>query len=447
MSVENLLISVIVEDGAAVLRTLYANGISLADFPTWEEEFDWVEKRLARRRVLNRRVFRQRFPEFEWKLPKEPLKALIEELKEERAFEAVSALVKSMGERLEHDNAADLAAEAREHLTKITRMNTPMSDSVLEDWQDDVADMKRHMRLARGGAPVGIKTGFRHLDHHWGGFIEGQMICVLGRTGEGKSYKTATFALAAKLQRANVGYFTPELSRHEVKSRIHTLASAKQSIQKACGLERSFRNRSLLFKRGFNIKSYERFCQYFDEELPGRIHLLTGSHRGQKMTINYIEDRIMELGLDLVIIDPIYLVKPVRIYRDNPYATVGTIAEATEELAERHNVPIVITNQANRQGAQGDAPHKDKSFGSDLPAQLSDYVLGVKHLSDENRMIVRCTKSRFGQEFRYEIDFFPNTGLIRELTPLKGSYLSDESEDERTPVSNRTGVDDNGDEG
>jgi hypothetical protein len=430
MSVENLILSAIVEDGASVLRTLYANGVSAGDFPVYEEEFDWIEKRLARRRVLNRRVFRQRFPDFEWRLPKEPTKDLISELKEERAFEEVNTLVASLSERLERDNAIDLATEARERLSQITRMHQPMSDSVLEDWQEDVADMKRHMRLARAGVPVGLKTGFRHLDHHWGGFIQGQMICVLGRTGEGKSYKTAVFALAAKLQRANVGYFTPELSRHEVKCRIHTLASAKRSVQEACGLERSFRNRALLFKRGFNIKSYERFCRYFDEELPGRIHLLTGSHRGTKMTINYIEDRIIELGLDLVIIDPIYLVKPVRIYRDNPYATVGTIAEATEELAERHNVPIVITNQANRQGPQGDAPHKDKSFGSDLPAQLSDYVLGVKHLSDENKMIVRCTKSRFGQEFRYEIDFFPNIGTIRELTPIKGSYLSDDDQDE-----------------
>jgi DnaB-like helicase C terminal domain len=444
MSVENLVISVLVEDGASVLRTLYANGVTIQDFPVYDEEFDWIEKRLARRKVLNRRVFRQRFPEFEWSLPKEPTKDLISELKEERAFEEVNTLIAGLSERLERDNAIDLATEAREQLSRITRMHAPMSDSILEDWREDVADMKRHMRLARAGAPVGIKTGFKHLDHHWGGFIQGQMICVLGRTGEGKSYKTAVFALAAKLQRANVGYFTPELSRHEVKCRIHTLASAKASIQEACGLERSFRNRALLFKRGFNIKSYERFCQYFDEELPGRIHLLTGQHRGQKMTIGYIEDRIVELGLDLVIIDPIYLVKPIRIYRDNPYATVGTIAEATEELAERHSVPIVITNQANRQGPQGDAPHKDKSFGSDLPAQLSDYVLGVKHLSDENRMIVRCTKSRFGQEFRYEIDFWPNTGLIRELTPIKGSYLTDDDPDEARELITHSGGDDNG---
>lgn len=72
-------------------------------------------------------------------------------------------------------------------------------------------------------------------------------------------------------------------------------------------------------------------------------------------------------------------------------------------------------------------------------------MLGVKHLSDENKMIVRCTKSRFGQEFRYEVDFWPNTGVINELTPIKGNYLSeDDQERGRAMVADRTG-DDNGD--
>lgn len=430
MSAENLLISSIVEEGISALRVLYANGISVQDFPIYEEEFDWCQKRVERRKPLNRRVFRQRFPDFEWMVPKESVKDLALELKEERAFEEVNQLVQTLAESLEPDNAIDLATEARERLSLITRMHSPISDSVLEDWKEDIVTMKQQMRLARAGNPIGIQTGFAHLDHHWGGFIPGQMVCVLGRTGEGKSMKTAFFALEAKLQNANVGYFTPELSRAEVKARIHTLASAKKSIQKALGLERSFRNRSLMFARGFNIKQYERFCQYFDEGLPGRIHLLTGQRRGQKMTMGYIEDRIVELGLDLVIIDPIYLVQPVRVYRDNPFMTVGSTAEAAEELAERYSVPVVITNQANRQGNNGDAPHKDKSYGTDVVNHVSDYVLGVKHMSDENRMLCRCTKSRFGQEFRYDLALFPNTGTMRELTPLKGNYYRNDDNDE-----------------
>lgn len=423
MSVENLTIAALVEDGATALRTLYANGVTAHDFPIYEEEFQWIEKRLARRKTLNRRVFRQRFPDFEWEgVPRESIKDLAAELKEERAFEEVTSIMETLSDRLERDNALDLATEVRERLSTVTRRFAPMSDSVLEDWKDDVAEMRRHMQAARAGKPIGLKTGFAHLDHHWGGLLPGQMICILGRTGEGKSLKTYAMGLNAKFQGANVGVFTPELSRHEVKCRVHTLASARQDVKRELGLKHSFRNRALFLRQGFNLKSYQRFCEYF-ESLPGRMYLLSGIKRHGKMSVGYIEDRIVELALDLVIIDPIYLLKPVTVYKDNPYATVGAIAEAVEVLAESYDIPIIITNQANRQSAgRGDAPHKDSSYGSDIPAQLSDVVLGVKHLSNEHRMICRCTKSRFGQEFRYEIGLHANTGAMKELTPLDGNY-------------------------
>jgi hypothetical protein len=439
MSVEALTVAALVEDGASALRTLYSQGVTSHDFPIYEEEFEWIEKRIARKKTINWRVFRQKFPDFDKVIPSESIKDLAAELKEERAFEEVNALMASLSERLEKDTALDLAVEARDKLGLITRQFSPMSYSVLEDWREDVDEMKRWMKLAKAGHPVGLTTGFVHLDHHWGGFLPGQTILILGRTGEGKSLKTAAFALNAKLQGANVGLFTPELSRHETKCRIHTLASARKDIQRACGLERSFRNRALMFRRGFNIKSYAKFCEHF-ESLPGRLHLLSGTHRHDQMTVGFIENMIVELALDLVIIDPIYLLKPVRVWKDNPYATVGSTAEAVENLAERYNIPIVITNQANRQGPQGDAPHKDRSFNSDAPAQLSDYVLGVKHLSDENRMICRCSKSRFGQEFRYEIQLYPNTGVVRELTPLAGNYYNGTDEPDEEELREMVGT-------
>ena len=45
-------------------------------------------------------------------------------------------------------------------------------------------------------------------------------------------------------------------------------------------------------------------------------------------------------------------------------------------------------------------------------------------------MICRCTKSRFGQShFRYEIMLHANTGAIKELTPVKGSYFNGKDDD------------------
>lgn len=438
MSVEALAIAAVVEDGASALRTLFAAGVTEYDFPIYDEEFNWITARLARRKTLNRRVFRQRFPDFEWIKAKESVKDLASELKEERAFEEVNALVATLAQELEKDNALDLAVMAREKLSMVTRKFSPVADSILEDWKEDIAEMRRHMLAAKSGAPIRLRTGFAHLDHHWGGFMPGQFIEVLGRTGEGKSLKLYAMALECKLQNATVAIFTPELSRHEVKSRVHTLCSARPEVKEALGLTRSFRNRALLFREGFNLKSYQRFCEYFKEELPGTMHLLSGQGRSEQMTVGYIEDRVVELGIDVVFVDPIYLLKPVRYHHEsNTYQEVAWIAEALHRISEQYNVPIIFTNQAHHDGATGDAPGKEKSFGAKALIHLVDAVLGVKHISDENRMICRCSKSRFGENnFRYEIGLHANTGVIKELTPLKGSYYngSDDDADEEDVI-------------
>jgi len=105
---------------------------------------------------------------------------------------------------------------------------------------------------------------------------------------------------------------------------------------------------------------------------------------------------------------------------------VAWTAEALHHLGEQYNIPIVFTNQANdkKAGARDDAPHKSDVFGAQAMSHLVDYVLGVKHISEENHMICRGTKSRFGQNFRYELGFYANTGVVKEKTPLKGDYMN-----------------------
>jgi RecA/RadA recombinase len=440
MSVETLVIAKVVSEGAGALRKLYANGISCEDFPLWDEEFRWVEARLTRRKPLNRRVFRQRFPDFEWDgTPEEDITDLAAELKEERAFEAVTAIMSTLSEQLDKDNALELAGELRDHLSKVTRNFLPMSDIDLDgDVVEVIREMRQRMLLAKQGLSPGIPTGFVHLDHHWGGMMPGTFTEVIGRTGEGKSYKTMAFAWSAKKHGYRTGIFTPEFNAHQTRCRYHTLASADKEIQEAVGLKRSFRNRALMMGHGFNLKSYQHFLEYM-ESTPGRVHLLSGQHRNEQMSVGYIEDRVAELGLDLVVVDPIYMLKPVRYTTEgNSYQETAWTAEALHRISETYNIPIIVTNQAHEQGgSQDDAPHKSRSWGTKQINHLADHVLGVKHMSEENRMICRATKSRFGEDFRYDIRFFANTGVVKELTPVTGSYLNghhDETEDEMQHV-------------
>lgn len=430
MSAEAILLSKLVEEGAGALRQVYTHGIGANHFTIYRNEFAWVESRVSRRKPINRRTFREAFPDFEWTPTRdEAVPDLALELKEEVALAEMTALIATLSEEANKDNVLSLALQAREKLTEITRAHSPVSDVDLDEWQHTIKEMRQGQILAAQGKRLGFLTGIDHIDVHWGGLNPGQFIEILGRSGQGKSYFLTIVAwMVRQLNGARVGIFTPELSEHEVKCRYHTIASADKKIQATLGLQRSFRNRALMDRNGFNLKSYQGLCEYL-VTLPGCMRLLSGTGMHEKMSVAYIEDRIIEHNLDFAIVDPIYLLKPVRIARgsDSSWQETAWVAEALHEVTERLNVPIMFSNQSHLTGA--DAPGMDQSFGAKALVHLGDYVLGVMFLSSENRAVLKASKSRFGVPFRCEMQMIPNTGHWKVETPIIGNIYNSQRDE------------------
>lgn len=429
MSVENHVIASIVSEGAGALRKCYQSGVSAQDFVTCEEEFRWLEDRFSSRQPVNQRIFKRKFPDFEYLPTDERLQDLLNELKNETAYTQMRSLLETLDEELEVDTAIQKAEAARDILSQITRQYAPVSDHALvSGWREHLEEAKRLRKLRQAGIEPGIPTGLKWIDFHWDGLIAGRMVVVLGRPGEGKSFLTEKFGTHAVFTKHRVLKFSPEMNRHEHTCRFHTLLSGYPEVKSALGMEHSFRNRALMKGIGYNLKTYKRFLEYVEAEM-GEMILMTATHRHRKMSPAFIEAKIADLAPDLVIIDPIYKLHPVRS-RMSRVEELSEISDSIQDLAETYNVPIVVTNQAHRQmSGKDDAPHKDSSFNSDVPIQEADHVIGVKNMSEEKRMILRCSKSRFGQDFRFELVFYPNTGVMREVTEPQGSYMNGADED------------------
>lgn len=431
MSVEAFALAAIVEQGAGGLRVVYQQGVTAEDFQVCEEEFQWIEDRASRRKAINPRVFRRAFPDFEWTPTSERLQDLLDDLKNERAYVATKSLIHELAGNLEIENAIDQAQFARDALAEITRLHAPASDhALISDWESHYAEQKAIRALRNAGEPPGIPTGLQWLDHHWDGLGQGRLIVLLGRPGEGKSFLLGKFAAHAVFLGYRVVLFSPEMKRREHVCRIHTLLSAYPEIKAGCNLRNSFRNRALMSGKGYNMKKYKRFMQHLDDNY-GEINLLSQTHRRERMTAGFIEAKVDELQPDLVIVDPIYLLGNVR-NRNSRWEEILDNVEAMEHISEAFNVPVVITNQSKRPDSgkmREDAPNREESFGSDVPSQMADHVIGVKHISEEHRLIVRCTKSRFGADFRFECNFFPNVGIMREASEPTGSYYNGNDED------------------
>jgi hypothetical protein len=151
------------------------------------------------------------------------------------------------------------------------------------------------------------------------------------------------------------------------------------------------------------------------------------------MSVAYIEGRVDDLGLDMVIVDPIYKLKVAK--RQLRHEELGDITDQLQDLCQMRDIPVIVSNQAHRQASlKGQAPDKDTSFGSDTPVQEASYVIGVRYFEDEGVMQLRCTKSRFGSGFKLDVRFNPNTGYLSDDTPVEGNYYNGKDEEFRAKV-------------
>jgi replicative DNA helicase len=324
------------------------------------------------------------------------------------------------------ENAIFKAAELREVLGQVLKIHAPHSDVLVkDDWKGHLKRLQELAIISQNGDIAGIPTGLPHLDHHWGGLQGEASYVVLGRPGDAKSMTLVKMAVTGAWNGHRMGFFSPEMTEHQHRCRIYTMLSAIPEIQKACGLRAAFRNRALREGHGFNMKTYKRFLEYIEEEMVGEIVILTQKYRREKMSASYIESRVEDLGLEAIFVDPIYKLRPPR-HRGNKWEELAEITDSLVDIAHGFNIPVVMSNQANRAlvGKRGDAPDKDSSFGSDAPVQEADTVIGVKHYSEERLMKFSCTKNRHGEPFKFSARFLPNIGVMDDVTPLTGDYYN-----------------------
>jgi replicative DNA helicase len=423
VSVESLVISEMLREGSP--KKVLQAGISVEHFEMYDEEMKWIIEQYEGRKVINIRRFKAKFPEFEVLPTRERIQDLVEDLRQERAFVSISSALDVVGESIEIDNALEKALQLKEILGDVIREHSPVSDVMVKsDWEAHYEEMKRLEAIREAGDTAGIPTGFKHLDHHWGGLQGGNLYVPLGRPGDGKSYFLAKLATSAMLDGRRVGLFSPEMNEFQHRCRISTLLSADPWVKKQFGNDRSFRNRALMDGWGFNRKQYRRFLQFIEQEVKGEIVLFTQKWRRQKMSAAYIEGRVEELGIDLAIIDPLYKLRaPSK--RSLRHEELGEIVDQVQSVGEAFNIPIVLTNQAGRAlVGKGSVPDKDSSHGSDAPIQEADYVVGVRYYEDEGLMTIKGSKSRFGKTFKFDVRFNPNTGFMEETTDPEGSYYN-----------------------
>ena len=229
-----------------------------------------------------------------------------------------------------------------------------------------------------------ISTGFKELDEKLVGWKRGEeLVIVVGRTGQGKSWMGLKFAMSAAIKGERVGIYSGEMSTQQLQERI--LCCAKQNYTDS-------QEQALQF-----VKDHNLF-----------IRVLTQKELRRRANVDDIEEMIIRDKLTMLVVDQLSLVEDKNYRPGNPIRfQYGNISDDLYSLSIKYDLPVILLVQSNRQGINAqNAPELENIAESDAVAQNATRVISMRN---ENGILTfKIIKNRYGSSDlvqKYEVDY------------------------------------------
>lgn len=312
------------------------------------------------------------------KFDNDELEALVDDVKKRANLRHVTSLSLSVAEKLKDMESGAVEFDDQPILNEITNVidrinHASMEERIIEENaflnvkadMDILRDLRDHPEKYKG-----ITTGIEPLDIATNGWHGGELITVIGRTGQGKSIVLLNFATAAWRAGYNVMYVTIEMPIEQQKRRLHSKLTGTP-YQKFKDPQ-SFSDEEM--------DAVEARLEELNAELKNELVFLDAP---SLCTAKFIEKRVhnwqKKTGkkIELLVVDPIYLMQANEKDDDN----VGAVSWDLKLLARKLDIPIINANQINREGHKRHQAGKEidamDSANSDKLGQNSDVMLGI----------------------------------------------------------------------
>ena len=340
----------------------------------------------------------QEFPDYTWDFPPhEPLSYYIEQLKRKHAFNLTVTAVSEAYGHLNEKNVEEAVDRLREAVRQIEDSTASEADV---DW-NATAEVRyaEYLKLQQNKGIDGYTTPFPTLDEATQGFHDGEFILVVARQGVGKTWLTNILAHQNLKEGLRVLYFTKEMPSRQVARRFDALE-----------FDLSYQD---LRKGSLNSFKEAEWSKAVKNPMKGKGELfIVGEESGG---VSHVSAKIERHKPDIVYIDGMYLMDDDQRARDN-WLKIGNISRDLKKLSKRVQVPIMATDQFNRQAdnSKGDASHI--AYG-DI-AKDADVILGLFQDEDQRlnkRMTLKVLKQREGERPEIECDWDMGTMTFNEV--------------------------------
>ena len=233
-------------------------------------------------------------------------------------------------------------------------------------------------------APTVISTGLPELDSVINGWEYGEeLVTIVARTNQGKSWILLKFLTEAWKQGKRVGLYSGEMSAVKLGFRFDAL---HQHIS------------NMALVRGHQVDQYDVYCkQLAQANIP--FIIITQKDLGGRPTVQKLKHFVEENNIEILGIDQYSLMEDGRASQRDPIRLrLGHIAEDLFLLSTEYKIPVLGLAQANRESTKKDdamaAPGLENIKESDDIAHNSSKVIGMMQWN--NGLILDITKNREG---------------------------------------------------
>jgi replicative DNA helicase len=310
---------------------------------------------------------------FSYRFEGKTFKPMFDKLKEKYFYRNILDINLKINDQLKQDyvdekhEAVSLAQNIQDSVNKIlvsTGKFKVLEEDVVQDVTKQIAEIKE--RKDNPQDYQGIPSGYKKIDQATGGWQAGEFSLVLGRPGMGKSILLLNFGYNAYKLNYNVVYVTIEMPLIQQRSRFTSLVT-KVAYNK-------IKLPHLLSDE--EVELIERKMKKIKEEHKNYFWLVDAP---QNCNSQFIDSRISAFEnvsgkkVDLLIIDPIYLMTPSDKKSEDP---VGTISWDLKLLARSRSIPILGASQFNRES------HKRHLHGKEVDSMDAAFSDKLGHNTD-----------------------------------------------------------------
>lgn len=371
------------------LSLLNNNGITSEYFSDYSPEYEFIINHFKEYgNVPDDETVLEHFPGFELLNILESDQYLVDKIREEHLYDALVPILTQAAEDMQTDSSVAVSniLPKLENLIQKSKFvgGVDLTKGAYDrfNWAMDIVD--------KAGDLLGVPTGFELLDDVLGGMLPGEeLIVIVGRPGQGKSWTLDKMMVSAWQNEQSVLLYSGEMSEMQVGARIDTLLSNV--------------NINSITKGVWTDKELERYEDHIEVMQGSKTPLVVVTPMmigGRNMTPALLDSMIQKYKPKVVGIDQLSLMNESIPSREQKRIQYANITMDLYKLSTKYGIPIVLNVQAGRAAKESnnDTIQLEHIAESDAVGQNASRVITMQR--DEANGILRLSvvKNRYGED-------------------------------------------------